>query len=124
MILINLQKAFDTIDHKILIEKMTCIGFSNDVTKLFESYLSKRIFSVHVGKSFSDNALISCGIPRGSILEPLLFLLYVNYMVQAAYCDLLLYADDTGLIFQHKDINIIEQQMNRNFSNICDWFVG
>ena len=108
MILINLQKAFDTIDHKILIEKMTCIGFSNDVTKLFESYLSKRIFSVHVGKSFSDNALISCGIPRGSILEPLLFLLYVNYMVQAAYCDLLLYADDTGLIFQHKDINIIE----------------
>ena len=44
-------------------------------------------------------------------------------MVQAVNCDLLLYADDTGLIFQHKDINIIEQQLNRNFSNICDWFV-
>ena len=44
-------------------------------------------------------------------------------MVQAAYCDLLLYTDDTGLIFQHKDINIIEQQLHRNISNICDWFV-
>ena len=44
-------------------------------------------------------------------------------MVQAVNCDLLLYADDTGLIFQHKDINIIRQQLNRNFSNICDWFV-
>ena len=122
MILIDLQKAFDTIDHKILIEKMKCMGFSNDVTKWFESYLSKRMFSVHVEKSFSDKALISCGVPQGSILGPLLFLLYVNDMVQAVNCDLL-YADDTGLIFQHKDINIIEQQLNRNFSNICDWFV-
>ena len=44
-------------------------------------------------------------------------------MVQAVNCDLLLYADDTDLIFQHKDISIIEQQLNRNFSNICNWFV-
>ena len=44
-------------------------------------------------------------------------------MVQTVNCDLLLYVDDTGLNFQHKDINIIEQQLKRNFSNICDWFV-
>ena len=89
----------------------------------FESYLSKRMFSVHVEKIFSGKALISCGVPQGSILGQLLFLLYVNDMVQAVNCDLLLYADDTGLIFQNKDINIIEQQLNGNFSNICDWFV-
>ena len=123
MILIDLQKAFDTIDHKILIEKMKCMGFSNNVTKWFKSYLSKRMFGVHVEKGFSDKALISCGVPQGSILGPRLFLLHVNDMVQAINYDLLLYADDTGLIFQHKDINIIEQQLNRNFSNICDWFV-
>ena len=122
MILTDLQKAFDTTDHKILIEKMKCMGFSNDVIKWFESYLSKRMFSVQVEKSFSDKALISCGVPQRSILGPLLFLLYVNDMVQAVNCDLL-YADDTGLIFQHKDINIIEQQLNGNFSNIYDWFV-
>ena len=81
------------------------------------------MFSVHIENSFSDKALIICGVPQGSILGPLLILLYVNDMVQAVNCDLLVYADDLGLIFQHKDINIIEQQLNRNFSNICDWFV-
>ena len=122
MILIDLQKAFDTIDHKILTEKMKCMGFSNGVTKWFECYLSKRMFSVHVENSCSDKAIILCGVPQGSILGPLLFLLYVNDIL-AINCDLLLYADDTGLIFQHKDINIVEHQLNRNFSNICDWFV-
>ena len=73
--------------------------------------------------SFSDKAIIICGVPQGPILGPLLFLPYINDMVQALNCDLLLYADDTGLIFQHKDINIIEHQLNRNFSNVCDWFV-
>ena len=123
MILTDLQKAFDTIDHKILIVKMKCMGFPNGVTKWFECYLFKRMFSVHVENSFSDKAIIICGVPQGSILGPMLFLLYVNDMVQAVNCDLLLYADDTGLIFQHKDINLIEHQLNRNFSNICDWFV-
>ena len=123
MILIDLKKAFDTIDHKILIKKMKCMGFSNGVTKWFECYLSKRMFSVHVRNSFSDKAIIICGVPQGSILGPLLFLLYVNDMVQAVNCDILLYADDTGLIFQQKGINVIEHQLNRNFSNISDWFV-
>ena len=81
------------------------------------------MFSVHVENSFSDKAFIIFGVPQGPNLGPLLFLFYLNDMAQAVNCDLLLYADDTGLIFQHKDINIIEQQLNRNFSNICDWFV-
>ena len=115
-------KAFDTTDHKILVEKMKCVGFSNDVTKWFECYLSKRMFSVHVENSFSDKAAIICGVPQGSILGPLVFSLYVNDIVQAVNCDLR-YADGTGLIFQHKDINIIEHQLNRKFSNICDRFV-
>ena len=123
MILIDLQKAFDTIDHKILIEKMKCMDFSNGVTEWFECYLSKRMFSVHIENSFSDRAIIICGVPQGSILGPLLFLLYVSDIVHDVNCDLLLYADGTSLIFQHKDINIIEHQLNRNFSNICDRFV-
>ena len=123
MILIDLQKAFDTICYKILIEKMKCMDFSNDVTKWFECCLSKRIFSVNIENSFSDKALINCGVPQRSILGPLLFFLYVNDMVQAVNCDSLLYADDSGLIFQHKNINIIEDQLHKIFSNICNWFV-
>ena len=56
MILIDLQKAFDAIDHKILIDKMNCMGFSNDATKWFECYLSKRMFSVYIENSFSDKS--------------------------------------------------------------------
>ena len=99
------------------------MGFSNDVTKWFECYLSKRMFSVNVENSFSDKALINFRVPQRYILGPLLFLLYVNDIVQAVNCDLLLQADDTGLIFQHEDINILEYQLNKNFSYICDWFV-
>ena len=115
MILINLQKAFDTIDHEILIEKVKCMGFSNDVTKWFECYLSKRMFLMNTENSFSDKVLMDCGVPQGFILGLLLVLLYLNHVVQAVNRDLLLYADDLGLIFQHKDINIIGHEMNKIF---------
>ena len=79
---------------------------------------------VNINKTFSDHGDLLCGVPQGSILGPLLFLLYINDMPQAIVdCDLLLYADDTCLIFQHKDILEIEAVLNRNFSSLCDWFV-
>jgi len=123
MILIDLQKAFDTIDHEILINKMEYLGFSKHVVLWFKSYLSKRIFIVNLNKTFSEPGKLLCGVPQGSILGPLLFLLYINDMPQAVQCELLLYADDTCLIFQHSDIKEIESQLNKNFSFICDWFV-
>ena len=123
MILIDLQKAFDTIDHEILIKKMEFLGFSEKVILWFKSYLSKRTFKVNLNKTFSEPGKLLCGVPQGSILGPLLFLLYINDMPQAVKCDLLLYADDSCLIFQHKYISEIEKQLNKNFSSICDWFV-
>ena len=123
MILIDLQKAFDTINHEILINKMEFLGFSKNVILWFKSYLSHRKFKVNLNKSFSEPGQLLCGVPQGSILGPLLFLLYINDMPQAVKCELLLYADDTCLIFQHSDINEIEIQLNKNFSSICDWFV-
>ena len=80
-------------------EKMKCMEFSNGVRKWFDRYLSKRMFNVHVENSFSDKAIIIFGVPQGSILGSLLFLLYVNDMMQNVTCDLLFYADDGGLIF-------------------------
>jgi len=123
MILIDLQKAFDTINHDILVNKMELIGFSKKATKWFKSYLSERKFIVHIKNTSSEPGDLLCGVPQGSILGPLLFLLYVNDMPQAVECDLLHYADDTCLIFQHKDITEIEVVLNKNFSKLCDWFV-
>ena len=123
MILIDLQKAFDTIDHKILLKKMKHLGFSDETIKWFESYLANRIFKVNVGDEYSGPGDLSCGVPQGSILGPLLFLLYVNDMPQSVSCDLLLYADDSCLVFTGKDIDKIETQLNNDFNSICDWFV-
>ena len=123
MILIDLQKAFDTTDHDVLLQKLYAIGFSKHAVNWFQSYLSNRSFLVNLGNNFSQPASVSCSVPQGSILGPLLFLIYVNDMSQAVKCDLFLYADDTCLVCQHKDINKIENQLNEDFSNICDWFV-
>ena len=61
-------------------------------------------------------------MPQGPILGPLLFLIYVN-MSMAVKCNLFLYADDTCLVFQSKNIKDIEKQLNEEFTNMCDWFV-
>ena len=113
MILIDLQKAFDTINHDILLKKLSIVSFSNHNVKWFQSYLSNRKFMVNLETS----------LPQGSILGSLLFLIYVNDMPMAVKRDLFLYADDTCLVFQIKNDKNIEKQLNEDFAKICDWFV-
>ena len=90
--------------------------------KWFKSYLSERIFLVNIENKLSDFGEISCGVPQGSILGPLLFLIYVNNMPQAVTSTLLLYADDSCILYQHKDVVQIEKRLNEDFENLCDWF--
>ena len=71
----------------------------------------------------SDFGKVSCGVPQGSILCSLLFLIYVNNMPQAVKSNLFLYADDSCLMYQHRDVNEIEKQLNKDFGNVWDWFV-
>ena len=123
MILIDLQKAFDTIDHEIFLEKMIYLGFSKDAINWFRCYLSNRTFIVNINDKFSNLAKVSCGVPQGSILGPLLFLLYLNDIPHAINSRLLLYADDSCIIHQHKDIKVIEENLNNDFAKICDWFL-
>ena len=93
---------------------MGCIGFSEKVILWFESYLSGRTFKVTIDKKFSDPGNLTGGVPQRSIVGPLLFLLYVNDMPQA---------DDTCLTFQHENVKEIEDQLNLNFSRLCEWFI-
>ena len=123
MILIDLQKAFDTIDHQILLQKLKQIKFSENTIKLFKSYLSERIFLVNIENKLSDFEEISCGVPHGSILGPLLFLIYVNDMPQTVISTLLLHADDSCFLYQHKDVVQIEKWLYEDFENLCDKFV-
>ena len=96
MILIDLQKVCDTIDHEILLQKLHAIGFSKHSVNWFRSYLINRTFLVNLGNIFSQLACVTSGVPQRSILSPLLFI-YINEMSQAVKCNLFLYADDTCL---------------------------
>ena len=102
---------------------MVCLGFSDSTISWFKSYLQDRPFSVNIGKEYSTPGFLSCGVPQGSILGPLIFLMYVNDMAWAVDCDLLLHADDSCLIFRDKDIEKIDSTSNRNFNSLCDWFL-
>ena len=88
MILIDLQKAFDTVDHDILVQKLHAIDFSKHSVNWFRSYLINRRFLVNLGNAFSQPAYVSGGVPQGSFLRPLLFL--INDISQAVKCDLFL----------------------------------
>ena len=100
MILIDLQKVFDAIDHDILLQKLYAIRFSKHSVNWFRYYLINRTFLVNLGNAFSQPACVSSGVPQGSILGPL---------SQAVKCNLFLYADDACLVCQHKDVNEIEK---------------
>ena len=123
MILIDLQKAFDTIDHEVLFNKLVSLRFTDKTILWFKSYLVGRTFKVNIDKTLSDPGDQACGVPQGSILGPLLFLLYVNDMPQSVKCELFLYADDSCLVFQHRNEKVIEEQLNKDFANLCEWFV-
>ena len=117
MILIDLQKSFDAIDHDIVLQKLYAVGFSKH---WFRSYLINRTFLVNLANAFSQPASVSGGVPQRSILGPLLFLIYINDMSQAVKCNFFLCADDGFLVCQHDDINEIEKQLNKDSESICD----
>ena len=112
MILIDLQKA-----------EKEYLGFRESTISWYKSYLQERYFVVNIEGSFSEEASLDCGVPQGSILGPLIFLLYVNDMAQAVDCDLYLYADDSCLVYTGKHTQEIEDALNKNFNSLCNWFV-
>ena len=115
MILIDLQKAFDTIDHEILFDKMISLQFTERTISWFKCYLKDRTFKVNVGNVFSDPGDLICGVPQGSILGPLIFLLYVNDKPVSVKCELILFADDSCLVFQHLTCKSNRKTIKRRF---------
>ena len=124
MILTDLQKAFATLDHDVLLKKMECVGFQKPVIKWFKSYLSNRKFFVSIEGFFLEEGLLTFGVPQGSVLGPLLFLIYINDLPQSlSETASNLYADGTCIYYQHRNIQKIENVLNKEFSSLCEWFI-
>ena len=121
--LIDLQKTFGSIDHKIVLEKLKAIGLCGDTVNWSHLYLTDQIFLESIENKYSSISESSCGVPQGSILGPSLFLIYVNDMKEVVSSDLLLYADDSYLVFQHNHVTEIETHLNNDSSNLCEWFL-
>ena len=109
MTLIDLQKAFNVTDYESLLQNRKAIRFSESTIKWFKSYLSERVFLINIENKLSDFGKISCRVPQGFILGPLLFLIYVSNMPQVVTTILLLYADDSCILCQHKEVVQIEK---------------
>ena len=102
MVLIDLQKAFDTVDYTILTTKLNAIGIDDSAGSWFKSYLTGRKQVVKINGRLSTAGNITCGVPQGSIFGPLLINIYVNDMITSVNCDLFLYADDSTLLVSGK----------------------
>ena len=99
-IFLDFAKAFDTVNHEILINKLEYYGIRGSPLKWFKSYLSGRQQFTEIDDTLSDIGYIKCGVPQGSILGPLLFLIYTNDIVNSStILKFFLFADDTTLFF-------------------------
>ena len=123
MVLLDLQKAFDTVNHQILLQKLQAIGVNNSSLQWFQGYLSGRTQLVDIAGTYSPLKAVTCGVPQGSILGPLLFSIYVNDLPSVVACKVLLYADDTALIVSGMDIHEIEQTLATELKCVRDWLI-
>ena len=122
MILVDLQKAFNTVDHSILLAKLESVGLDPNSVMWFKSYLSDIMQQVDVGGVLSKFASVVSGVPRRSILGPMLFLVYVNDLAMA--CDYpLLCADDTVLLLSGKSVTDVEQNLNSQLESVNKWLI-
>ena len=104
-LLCDLSKAFDVIDHEILLNKLFRYGIRGTVNDWFRSYLSNRLQYIDRDRNKSSTLTVSCGVPQGSILGPLVYLIYVNDIGNSCQCNILSFADDTTLYVSHSYIN-------------------
>ena len=124
---LDLSKAFDTLNHELLLTKLEKYGIRGIALKWFKSYLEQRSLRAKCpsdnGYCYSDYHKIEYGTPQGSCLGPLLFLVYTNDIhIHLEYTKCILFADDTTLYFSHKNLNYLKFCIEFDLGNIIDWF--
>ena len=121
MALLDVQKAFDSVNHEKLCEKIRLAGIEPD---WYISYLEARKQMVCVSESYSSSETIKCGVPQGSVLGLWCYLMYSNDIASYVSCKLLMYAEDTVLLVSDKDINTVSVQLGNEVTNSYNWLAN
>ena len=124
VLFLDMQKAFDTVSHDILLQKLYHYGIRGNAHRLLSSYLSGRMQFTKIGNSVSDSAPVLFGVPQGSVLGPLLFLVYINDLPNASNLSSWLFADDTALALSSENFHDLEIKFNVEIEKVHEWLLA
>ena len=124
LLLLDLKKAFDTVNHKTLLTKLEHYGICGPTLDLFASFLTKRLQYVSLENHQSNLKKINYGVPQGSVLGSLLFNIYINDISTSVFCTPRLFADDTCLIVDDKNINDLHKKITTEITSLNKWMIA
>ena len=119
--MLDLSKAFDTVDHGISLNKLEKYCVRGNVLNLLKSFLNGRQQVVHIQNTFSVSHYVCCGVPQGSVLGTLLFSIYINDLPKVSSFETRLFADDTALMLTDSTLKSLNEKVNTELSKVGNW---